>query len=48
MSADTTVRDYDGSWSQIPGSGVDTVDNYVYGQLASFAPGTEIFAPLGQ
>jgi hypothetical protein len=27
---------------------VDTVDNYVYGQLASFVPGTEIFAPVGQ
>lgn len=39
---------YDGSWSSMPGSGVNTADNYVYGNTSTFEPGTEILAPLGQ
>lgn len=39
---------YDGSWSSISGSGVNTTDNYVYGSTSTFARGTEIIAPLGQ
>lgn len=35
---------YDGSWWQVPGSGVDIISNYVHASIASF--GT--FAPMAQ
>lgn len=39
---------HDSSWSRIPGSGVNTADNYVYGNTSTFAPGPEVVAPLGE